>query len=227
MSIIEKPREEPSRSGTGEKVHTGRNLLIGLVVLLAGLALIFSMAPGSTGSLFGATAAATSGEGEATPGSDAAPLVAATPTKVSVPSIAAESSLVATGLQPDGSLAVPPVDRPMQASWYDQSPTPGEVGPAIVLGHVNGNGQPGIFAELNEVAAGQEVIVDRADGSQAVFRVSHVDNFRKDSFPTDLVYNDTPNSQLRLITCGGEYDAANRSYLSNVIVYADLVDVRS
>ena len=202
MSITDKGPEQ--KSGISMT-----NISIGLIVVLVGLALVVGMnSSGPSG--FGSPA----------------PLAASAPTRVTVPSISAESSLVPTGLQENGSLEVPPVSEPMQASWFDQSPTPGEVGPSIVLGHVNGGGQPGIFANLKDVVAGSQVFVDRADGQRAVFEVSRVDTIPKDSFPTDAVYNDTANPQLRLITCGGDYDRSARSYLSNVIVYADFVEVQ-
>ncbi|MDD7916183.1 class F sortase [Actinomycetospora callitridis] len=202
MSITDKGPEQ--KSGISMT-----NVSIGLIVVLVGLALVVGMnSSGPSG--FGSPA----------------PLAASAPTRVTVPSISAESSLVPTGLQENGSLEVPPVSEPMQASWFDQSPTPGEVGPSIVLGHVNGGGRPGIFVNLKDVVAGAQVFIDRADGQRAVFEVSRVDTIPKDSFPTDAVYNDTANPQLRLITCGGDYDRSARSYLSNVIVYADFVEVQ-
>jgi sortase (surface protein transpeptidase) len=202
MSITDKGPEQ--KSGISMT-----NISIGLIVVLVGLALVVGMnSSGPSG--FGSPA----------------PLAASAPTRVTVPSISAESSLVPTGLKQDGSLEVPPVSEPMQASWFDQSPTPGEVGPSVVLGHVNGGGQPGIFANLKDVVAGSQVFIDRTDGQRAVFEVSRVDTIPKDSFPTDAVYNDTANPQLRLITCGGDYDRSARSYLSNVIVYADFVEVQ-
>ncbi|MDD7942279.1 class F sortase [Actinomycetospora lutea] len=185
------------------------NISIGLIVILVLLALVV-----------GANSNGPAGFGAPTP------LASSAPTRVIVPSISAESTLVPTGLQENGSLEVPPVSQPMQASWFDQSPTPGEVGPSIVLGHVNGGGQPGIFANLEDIVSGAQVFVDRADGQRAVFEVSRVETIPKDSFPTDAVYNDTANPQLRLITCGGDYDRGARSYLSNVIVYADFVEVQ-
>lgn len=206
MTITEKDRD------TKPSGPSMTNISIILVVILVGLAVVVGMSSSSSSGFSAADSPA--------------PLGASVPTRVSVPSISAESSLVATGLQADGSLEVPPVSQPMQASWFDGSPSPGETGPSVILGHVNGNGQQGIFAKLSEVVAGAEVIVDRADGQRAIFQVSRVDTIPKSSFPTDAVYNDTPNPQLRLITCGGQYDRANRNYLSNVIVYADLVDVQ-
>jgi sortase (surface protein transpeptidase) len=153
-------------------------------------------------------------------------LANATPTRVTVPSIGASSTLIPLGQNADGSLAVPPLSDPMQASWYDKSPTPGAIGPAVILGHINGGGSPGIFYELNKVQAGQEILVDRADGQTAVFTVAHIDTVPKSGFPTQDVYGDTPDSQLRLITCGGIFNRSAGSYESNVIVYANLTAVR-
>jgi hypothetical protein len=153
-------------------------------------------------------------------------LGASTPTTVSVPSIGATSSLIDLGQRPDGSLEVPPLATPMQAGWYDKSPTPGSLGPAVILGHVNGDGKAGIFYRLKDVKAGDQVTVARQDGQTAVFTVSHVDTVPKAAFPGDQVYADTPDAQLRLITCGGEFDPKARSYEANVIVYANLTEVR-
>jgi sortase (surface protein transpeptidase) len=153
-------------------------------------------------------------------------LAASTPTTVSVPSIGATSSLISLGLNADQSLQVPPLSNPMQAGWFDKSPTPGSLGPAVILGHINGSGKPGIFYKLKDVKAGDQVMVARQDGQTAVFTVSHIDTVPKAAFPADQVYGDTPDSELRLITCGGVFDPSARSYEANVVVYANLTDVR-
>ena len=153
-------------------------------------------------------------------------LAASTPTTVTVPSIGATSSLMDLGQNSDGSLAVPPLTNPMQAGWYDKSPTPGSLGPAVILGHINGDGKAGIFYKLKDVKAGDQVMVARKDGQTAVFTISHIDTVPKAAFPADQVYGDTPDSELRLITCGGVFDPAARSYEANVIVYANLTEVR-
>jgi hypothetical protein len=64
------------------------------------------------------------------------------------------------------------------------------------------------------------VYVRRADGTLAEFTVTTVSRYAKDSFPTEAVYGAVPDSELRLITCGGTFDYATRSYLSNTVVYA-------
>ncbi|GAA1975405.1 class F sortase [Amycolatopsis minnesotensis] len=144
------------------------------------------------------------------------------PAAIDIPRLGAHSSLIPLGLNADDTVEVPPVSKPMQAGWYRYGPTPGETGPAVVLGHVDGNKLPGIFFRLKELAPGDAVAVSRKDGSTARFVVRRVDQVPKDTFPTDAVYGDTDAPELRLITCGGSFDHAAHSYRDNVIVYATL-----
>jgi sortase (surface protein transpeptidase) len=152
----------------------------------------------------------------------AAGLPRSVPVSVDVPSIDAHSSLVPLGLNADKTVQVPPVDQPLQAGWYSYGPTPGQVGPAVVLGHIDGNHQKGIFWRLHEVKKGDQIVVGRQDGSKATFTVSKVDQIAKQSFPTEAVYGNTTAPEIRLITCGGAFDASAHSYLDNIIVYGSL-----
>jgi hypothetical protein len=154
-----------------------------------------------------------------------APLLAAAPTELRIDSINAASSLVPLGLNPDRTVAVPPVGTPMQASWYRLGPTPGAAGPAVILGHVNGDGKEGIFARLNEVKPGDQVKVSRADGKTAVFTVTKLQQVAKAAFPTAEVYGDTSAAELRLVTCGGGFDATRHSYADSIIAFATLTSV--
>ncbi|MCA1671456.1 MAG: class F sortase [Actinobacteria bacterium] len=155
------------------------------------------------------------------------PLAEAEPVALQIETIDATSTLIPLGLQGDGTIEVPSLDQPMQAGWYRYGPTPGELGPAVVLGHVNARGEHGIFARLSELAPGDDVRIERADGRTAVFTVTNLDQIAKTVFPTDAVYGDTADAQLRLITCGGELDQERHSYRDNIIVYAVLSGVRS
>ncbi|MEU0881218.1 class F sortase [Lentzea sp. NPDC005914] len=145
------------------------------------------------------------------------------PTELRIPKIGAKSSLVPLGLNPDETVQVPPVEQPMQAGWYKLARTPGELGPAVLLGHVDGNKQPGIFFRLKELSEGDEVEVSRKDGTTARFRVRRTEQIAKNSFPTEAVYGETDEPELRLITCGGSFDQSARSYKDNIIVYASLI----
>ncbi|WP_158892018.1 class F sortase [Amycolatopsis anabasis] len=150
------------------------------------------------------------------------PMPRAEPAAIDIPKIGARSTLAPLGLNPDHTVEVPPVTQPMQAGWYTYGPAPGEVGPAVILGHVDGNKQQGIFYRLKELAPGDRVAVSRKDGSTANFVVRQVDQVDKNQFPTDAVYGDTAGPELRLITCGGSFDRAAHSYRDNIIVYASL-----
>jgi LPXTG-site transpeptidase (sortase) family protein len=124
------------------------------------------------------------------------------------------------GTDATGGFAEPPVDKPKLASWYNRGRVPGEMGPAVILGHVNGRGQQGIFANLDKVREGDIIDVERQDGSTIKFKVYRTQTIDKTDFPANEVFADTWSAELRLITCGGTLDRANHRYLSNVIVYA-------
>ncbi|GAA1763964.1 class F sortase [Kocuria aegyptia] len=149
-------------------------------------------------------------------------LPASAPVSVRIPAVGASSELLHLGLRPDGSLEVPPTHPGAPASWYTSSPTPGERGPAILLGHVNAtDGGPGVFAGLRGLAPGDTVEIVRADGSTAVFVVDRGEQYAKDAFPTRAVYGNTAGAELRLITCDG-YDPATGLFDDNYVVYATL-----
>ncbi|WP_445181991.1 class F sortase [Pseudonocardia sp. Cha107L01] len=159
------------------------------------------------------------------PVAPAAPLAAAAPVGLRIDSINASSTLVPLGLNANRTVAVPPVSTPLQASWYRLGPAPGAPGPAVILGHVNGDGKEGIFARLNEVKPGDQVKVSRADGKTAVFTVTKLQQVAKNAFPTTAVYGDTPAAELRLVTCGGDFDQSKHSYADSIIAFATLTSV--
>lgn len=148
------------------------------------------------------------------------------PTAIRIPRIGASSSLSTVGLDSRGVIEVPPVSEPMQAAWYRWSPVPGAAGPAVIVGHINGGGHPGIFARLSEVHTGDTIEVDRTDRKRLTYTVTRTELADKAAFPTDAVYGDTPGSTLRLLSCGGRLDRKHHRYLDQVIVYADLTDAR-
>ncbi len=142
------------------------------------------------------------------------------PVRLQIPAIGVDSTLMPLGLNPDGTMQVPPSGFP--AGWYTGAPTPGELGPAIIAGHVDWNG-PAVFYELRRVAPGDTISVTRADTGVAVFRVTRVAEYPKDAFPTALVYGNIDHAGLRLITCGGSWDATTHHYEDNTVVFAELV----
>jgi Sortase domain len=145
------------------------------------------------------------------------------PTEISIPRIRVSAKIVTVGLDATGSIAVPPLKHAHLAGWYRLGPSPGEVGNAVVVGHVDSHvtGRA-VFFELGALRAGDLVQIRRADATVARFVVRTVASYPKSDFPTDLVYGPSDQAGLRLITCGGQFDQDARSYLSNVIVFATL-----
>jgi sortase (surface protein transpeptidase) len=143
------------------------------------------------------------------------------PVALSIPAIDLEVSLSELGLNPDGTVEVPTDIQ--QPGWFHLGPSPGQVGSAVILGHVDSYLGPGIFFQLPTLLAGDQVAVTLADGVVAHFVVNTVVMYAKDQFPTSLVYASHGFQALQLITCGGTFDPDTGHYLSNVVVYTTFV----
>jgi sortase (surface protein transpeptidase) len=142
------------------------------------------------------------------------------PVRLRIPAIGVNAAIVRLGLNRDGTLGVPTTAA--LTGWFTGSPVPGARGPAIVDGHVHWNGQAGVFARLSSLRYDDRILVTRSDGMRVTFRVTRVSRFSKSSFPSELVYGDTDEAGLRLITCDG-YDSHGHAYLDNLVVFAVLV----
>jgi sortase (surface protein transpeptidase) len=152
------------------------------------------------------------------PPQSATPGPVASPVSLTIPLIGVKTTLITLGLAAGGALQVPSTTS--VAGWYTGSPRPGAIGSAIIVGHIDSVSGPGVFFRLSELRRGDDVYVARADGTTAEFRVTSVQSYLKDRFPTHEVYGPTPDAELRLITCGGAFDPATGHYLSNIVVYA-------
>jgi hypothetical protein len=142
------------------------------------------------------------------------------PVRVSIPALKVSAPIIGLGRLADGSMAVPGDARTV--GWYDQAPTPGSLGPAILAGHVDFRSKPGTFAKLRTLRTGAMISVERTDGSVAMFAVTAVQRYAKDRFPSADVYGAIDHAGLRLITCGGAFDATRGHYEDNIVVYAIL-----
>jgi hypothetical protein len=143
------------------------------------------------------------------------------PIRLDIPSIGVHTALIGLGLNRDGTVAVPPLESDAPAGWYGNSAIPGEVGAAVLLGHVDSaRDGPAVFFRLGALRRGDGISVLRADGTVARFTVDGVARYPKSSFPTSLVYGPTSYPALRLVTCGGSFDRLHHSYRDNIIVSA-------
>ena len=152
-----------------------------------------------------------------------APLAPSDPVKVVVRKLGIDRRPIRLGVTKDNALEVP--DDAEDLGWYTGGPTPGAAGAAVVAGHVSYN-KPGVFYRLATLERGDTIEVERKDGRTAVFTVSGTRVYPKDEFPTDDVYGFVDRAALRLITCGGDYDAKTRHFDDNIVVYADMTSVK-
>jgi hypothetical protein len=146
------------------------------------------------------------------------PATVARPVYLSIPVIGVHTRLIRLGLTAQGTLQVPASTS--VAGWYTGGPRPGQVGSAVIAGHIDSYLGPGVFFRLRLLRPGDRVYVRQAGGTLAVFRVYAEHSYPKDHFPTEKVYGPAPDPELRLITCGGTFNPAIGSYLNNVVVYA-------
>ncbi|MBG0831587.1 class F sortase [Planomonospora sp. ID67723] len=157
---------------------------------------------------------------ETDPVSPAAALPRSTPVRIRIPAIGVSAPIGTVGLEDDGTVGTPPIDHPNTTGWYKHGPTPGEAGPAVILGHVDTTTGPAVFARLRQLLPGDAIEITRRDGSTVTFIVEGIEKAPKRNFPTGRVYGALDHAGLRLITCGGDFDTRARSYTDNVIVYA-------
>ncbi|WP_225446738.1 class F sortase [Streptacidiphilus sp. PB12-B1b] len=151
------------------------------------------------------------------------PLARSVPVRLEIPAIGVDSPVIPVGLAADGTVGVPPIERNAPAGWYQNSPTPGQLGPSVILGHVTvGQYGDGVFLHLARLVAGDRVVLVLQDGTSAVFTVDSVQTVSKAHFPTQSVYGNVDRPELRLITCAGPRGADGRGYPDNTIVYAGL-----
>ncbi|WP_460429215.1 class F sortase, partial [Amycolatopsis endophytica] len=149
------------------------------------------------------------------------PLPRSGPVALEVPAIDVSTGpIIELGLTGDGALEVP--GDAVTTGWFTGGPSPGQTGPAVLAAHVDYNHVPGTFNRLKDLKPGDEATVRRADGTTAVFTVYRVERYPKSAFPTEKVYGDTAGPELRMITCGGDFDRSTRNYEDNVVAYARL-----
>jgi hypothetical protein len=145
------------------------------------------------------------------------------PSTIFIDRINLEASIVQVGLLADGSIETPDLFSGT-VGWYNNGPTPGEIGPAVLIGHVDTYKGPSVFWNLSKLAAGDIVRITRDDGQTVMFRVSSIVSYSQDEFNTDAVYGNTNYAGLRIITCGGRFNYITGRYSHNTVVFAEMLN---
>lgn len=205
-------------------------MVAALLVLAGGAAIALALVGHGHAPQPPISAAGTSSPGRPPPSSTSpsGQLPRSQPGTIRIPAIGVTSVVTQIGENPDGTIAVPqPGPDYNKAAWYKYSPTPGQLGPSIIEGHVDSAKQgPSVFYRLGDLRPGNEVDVTLADGRVAVFTIDGVRSYPKDQFPTQVVYGNTNDPALRLLTCGGNFDASTGHYLDNIVAFGHLTGAR-
>ncbi|WP_406442029.1 class F sortase [Streptomyces sp. NBC_01613] len=175
----------------------------------------------TTGSPVHTSTASTPSSSAPPPAKSVSAVGRSTPVGLRIPAIGVDTPVMKLGLSADGSVQVPPIQAHDRAGWYEHSPTPGQTGPSVILGHVTvGAYGDGVFRHLGDLHRGEKIVARLENGTAAVFAVTKVETVAKADFPSDEVYGNVDRPELRLITCGGE--RTGDGYRDNVIVFAAL-----
>ncbi|WP_192771771.1 class F sortase [Plantactinospora soyae] len=146
------------------------------------------------------------------------------PTKITIPRIKVDAKIMSVGLNGDGTVQVPSLKQARLAGWYKVGASPGEIGNAVIVGHVDSAAiGPAVFFKLGALTRGDEVRVTRKDGKVARFRVDTVKSYPKTSFPSEVVYGTADTAKLQVVTCGGRFDKKEGSYTNNIVVSASRI----
>jgi len=217
-----RPKQAPQGIGAGAILTAGLILLaVGGLVVLHAMAGGVSLPPASAQQIpvtVGTAVPAPVGLSHMAP-----PLPPSTPVRIEIPALAVNAPVMRLGRNSDGTVQVPPLGNHNLAGWYDGSVTPGQAGSSVVLGHVDSYAGPSVFFSIKNLLRGDQIDVVRADGTVAAFAVDGVQKVAKVVFPTSAVYGSVPYPGLRLVTCGGPFDAGRGQYLDNIVVYAHLI----
>ncbi|MFD0025544.1 class F sortase [Streptomyces sp. NPDC058382] len=233
MAAPQSPGSSSSRTAS-DTITLGRALLWPAAAAGLGMLLIYNSIgdpaddkapapPAAAAPAVPAPASASASASAAPKSADPGPsLSRSVPKRLRIPAIAVDAPFTPLSIGSSGRLDAPPPNDKNLAGWFKDGATPGERGAAIVAGHVDTTTGPAIFLQLRFLRPGATVDITRTDGTVATFKVDTVETFSKAKFPDKRVYADTPDAQLRLITCGGNYDRKVKDYEDNVVVFAHL-----
>jgi hypothetical protein len=141
------------------------------------------------------------------------------PVHLSIPAIGVSEPLLRLGLHADRTVEVPAPRDAAYPGWFRLGPTPGQVGSAVILGHVDSLTGPAVFYELRRLARGDRVDVRLEGGAVTHFEVREVATYRNRDFPAQKVYGSHGYPGLNLVTCGGDYEKDHGGYQANVVAF--------
>jgi sortase (surface protein transpeptidase) len=144
-----------------------------------------------------------------------------TPVRLIIPAAAVDAHVQAVGIGKSGNMAVP--TNYTDVGWYRYGPAPGQVGSAVIDGHVdNGFGLSAVFKNISDLKPGDDMYVETASSTRLHFVVNDIEDYPAADVPKNLLFTRADAPRLNLITCAGEWDASAKAYDHRTVVYATL-----
>jgi sortase (surface protein transpeptidase) len=145
------------------------------------------------------------------------------PIRLLIPAIGVNAPVEALGTLPNGDLQVP-IQHPWEdVGWYQDGPVPGQVGSAVIDGHMDRPGElPAVFWNLHRLHMRDWIQIVLADGSSVSFRVTQVSTYPPTTMPLSRIFEDTSGTYLNLITCAGIWIPSQQQTSLRLVVYSVL-----
>ncbi len=146
------------------------------------------------------------------------------PARLIIPSIGVDANVQSVGLywKGDGTMGIP--TNFTDVAWYNGGPRPGEPGSAVIDGHLDGHDvKEAVFYNLGNLKNGDLVEVLDTKGKTWKFKVVDIKSYDYDASATDVFSGDVSKARLNLITCAGDWMAAQHLYTKRIVVFTELV----
>jgi sortase A len=140
------------------------------------------------------------------------------PLRLLMPVLALESEVEKVGLTKELRMGVP--SDWWNVGWYELGVKPGEKGNAVLAGHLDSPTGPAVFANLFRLTYGDRIHIIDEWGKQLSFEVVGKAVYTDENFPIDLVFGNSEERLLNLITCQGVFDSATNNYSERLVVTA-------
>lgn len=140
------------------------------------------------------------------------------PTRLIIPSIKLDTSVIGVGTTANGEMDVPDGST-HHVGWYQHGIIPGDMGSAVMDAHVYA-----AFAKLRYVKVGDDIFVENGRGEKLHFRVTDSRVYSVDEVPLEHIFNDPNGRHLNFITCARKFLPSRGTYSHRLVVYAELVE---
>ncbi len=150
------------------------------------------------------------------------PEIIGEPLFIKIPEINLEAAIESVGLTETGSMDTPKL--PMNTAWYNLGVRPGEIGSAVIDGHVNWKyGATAVFANLDNVKVGDKVTVEDNNGKLIDFIVREIRTYQHDDDASDIFSSSDGKSHLNIITCAGAWNKNLKIYSERLVIFTDRI----